>query len=130
MLLSGCSGNDWQARTYPTTGQVMINGAPPAKSIIKLEYLGSPADSRELPPFAIVRNDGTFTVTTYKTGDGAPLGEYAITIRWPKDLSNPESPDRLLDAFSSKDKAITNITITKGENIIPPIDLTGVKLMN
>lgn len=33
-------------------------------------------------PFAVVGDDGTFAVTSYSAGDGAPPGTYAVTVVW------------------------------------------------
>jgi hypothetical protein len=33
-------------------------------------------------PFAKVEKDGTFKLTSFQTGDGAPAAEYGVTIVW------------------------------------------------
>ncbi len=42
-----------------------------------------------IKPIGEVRQDGSFSLTTYKTDDGAPEGEYAVTVIW---LEKPSGP--------------------------------------
>lgn len=127
-LLSGCSDTDgWKARTYPTTGSMTINGATPVNAIVYLMAVDKPVDSAESRPYGRVRDDGTFSVTTYELGDGAPIGEYQLLITWPQ----PGDPrqDRLKGAFGSPEKSSWRFTIEKGSNQIPPIELTDVEVL-
>jgi hypothetical protein len=62
-------------------------------------------------PRGRVAADGSFQLTTYEDGDGAPEGEYAVLIEWPKkgpgkdgeEMSEEDEEDRLEGAYSSAD---------------------------
>ncbi len=124
--LQGCS-TDWRADPQPTSGSLTINGSPPAKAIVMFRSLGEKVDSAGTQPYARVSDDGTFEMTTYKPNDGAPAGEYAVCIRWPK-VPNTPSEDRLGEAYWPVEKAVTQVKIERGDNVIPPIKLENVKL--
>lgn len=127
--LAGCSGKDWEAETYPVTGKVLINGEPAVDAIVELHATAQKPDSRNSRPWGIVQPDGSFSLTTYQKADGAPPGQYAVTLRWPVDLTTPSQVDRLAGAYSTAAKAPANVTVEAGENEIPAIDLKDVKVL-
>lgn len=127
LLCAGC-GEDWQAETHPASGQVTINGEPPTGALVHLFSAGEKVDVRASRPWGVVQDDGTFTLTTYETGDGAPAGEYAFTIVWPVDSSVPSLSDRLGYQFSQPEQSKWKFTIKEGDNILPPVEMTNVKV--
>src|SRR5262245_15325321 len=66
----------------PLTGHVSFDGQPAAGATVIFHPLEAPADAPR--PTATVGTDGTFTLGTYQPGDGAPAGEYAVTVEWRK----------------------------------------------
>jgi hypothetical protein len=56
---------------------------PPAGALVVF-HPTDPAAEKAIggKPFGKVKEDGTFTLTTYAEGDGAPEGEYGVTIDW------------------------------------------------
>lgn len=66
---------------YQTRGKVSFQGNPAAGALVLLHPLDQ---GKPLPfnPRARVGEDGTFLLTTYDDNDGAPAGEYAVTIDW------------------------------------------------
>jgi hypothetical protein len=87
-LMAGCGGGGGGAteKTYPAKGVVTMDGKPFGPVNVALV----PSDGKNRPSAAgKVGPDGQFTVTTFKTGDGAPAGNYKILIS--QDLTNPVS---------------------------------------
>lgn len=123
----GCS-DGWQAKTYPAAGRVTINGMAPEGARVHLHPVGKKVDQRNSSPWGIVQKDGKFTLSTYQKGDGAPLGEYKVTLRWPFEPNEPDLGDRLGFAFTTPEKSQWQVTITTGDNELPPIQLTGIKV--
>ena len=88
------------------------------------------AETAELKqkPMAFTDQAGQFAVTTFEQGDGAPVGEYSVTVeqRAPK-LVGEEMvregpnllPPRLKDPASSGIKA----SVVEGENLLPTIEV-------
>jgi len=125
----GC-GEDWQAETHPVTGKVTVNGKAPEGAVVTLYPVGEKVDKRNSKPWGIVDGDGVFDLQTYEKADGAPVGEYVVTIKWPWDVNDMSQAmtDRLGKAYSNPDKSKWPVTIEEGENILDPIEITGAKV--
>src|SRR5438309_11518461 len=92
--LAGCGdAAPPRAPVHPVTGKVLVNGRPAEKAMVVFHPLGT-ADPRALKPLGTVGADGTYRLTSYLTGDGAPEGEYAVTVVWPGGPP-PKAPDDL-----------------------------------
>lgn len=129
LVCCGCGGEDWQAPTHPASGRITINGEPPVGAVVELHAVGGKPDVRNSRPWAVVRDDGSYSLTTYERGDGAPAGQYAVTVKWPPDVSQPSLADRLSGAYSQAERSRWTVTITEGANDLPPIDITGAKVL-
>lgn len=130
VLFAGCGGDDWEVATYPAQGRILINGEPPAGAVLELHAVGDEPDVRNSRPWAIVQDNGSFTLTTYESGDGAPAGEYAVTVRWPPDVAQPSLADRLGGAYATVERSPSKVTISRGENLIPPIEIEKAKVQS
>jgi hypothetical protein len=81
------------------------------------------------PPQGTVKPDGTFVLGTYGKDDGAPAGEYKVTVQWFekldfKDLELGRKPKNLLPPkYASAETSGLIVRIEKGENHIPAIML-------
>ncbi|MEX2174793.1 MAG: hypothetical protein WD872_10555 [Pirellulaceae bacterium] len=126
----GCGGEEWHAETYPARGRITINGAAPAGAVVELQATGEAADVRNSRPWAVVQDDGSYTLSTYEIGDGAPAGEYAISIKWPPDVSKPSLADRLGNAYSNPSGSQWKATVSAGENQLPLIEIVGAKVLS
>lgn len=126
----GCGGEDWQVETFPAQGQVEVNGEPAAGAVVELHPVGAPPDERNSRPWGIVQENGVFTLSTYETGDGAPAGEYAVTLRWPPDVAQPSLADRLGGAYMRPQDSRWKVTISEGENELPEIAIDGARVQS
>ena len=122
----GCGEPAWHSRTYPASGTVSVNGEAAGGVLVILRPLAGDVDSRGSRPFGIVAADGTYVLETYETGDGAPPGEYAVTLVWPNGFNG--SGDRFRGKYATLEKAITNFMIEETENQLPPIEIADAKL--
>lgn len=121
---AGC-GESWKAKTYPAAGRVTVNGAAPEGARVHLHPISRQVDQRNSSPWGVVQKDGTFTLSTYETGDGAPPGDYKVTLRWPFEPDKPDLGDRLGYAFMKPETSRWQVTIKDGDNQLPPIEVTG-----
>ncbi len=123
---SGCRPS-WQSDSFPATGRVTINGEPPVGALVQLIPVGDKQpDERVSRPWGLVKEDGSFTLSTYDGEPGAPPGEYAFTITWPPDVSKPSTADRLRSRYTRPDQSHWRFTIKEGDNVLPPVEMTGV----
>lgn len=124
---SGCSNAKPELVSVGVTGKVLIDGQPPARAEIRLKPkvpLQDPV-KRSLEPYAIVQADGTFEVGTYLSDDGAPPGEYAVTLVWPTvTIEGGEETfglDRLGGRFSDPAAPIARVVVEDEPVNIPVI---------
>ncbi len=109
-------------------GNVTLNGENAYGAFIVFHPLGEPLP-RNAKPYAQVSHDGSFKLTTFSRDDGAPEGEYAVTVQWKKlvDTGSDRSagdnvmPKRLASPETSEIK----VTVVAGPNTIPSFNLTN-----
>jgi hypothetical protein len=89
VICAGCSRSG--PTLYPVRGKILFEGQPARGATLVFHPLGN-SDPNAVKPRAFVDRDGTFEVFTYAAGDGAPAGEYAVTVAgrmWPGAGSRP-----------------------------------------
>lgn len=138
-ILIGCGQGDGRLDVRPTTGVVLRDGLPvPGATVVLNPAPGTPAAAAGLLPSAETDADGTFVVSSYESGDGAPAGEYSVTLGWPDRSYKPRTPaereaalagdvpDRLGGRYRDPAKSTWTVVVTEGaENRLPPIELPG-----
>lgn len=111
----GCfkSKQPWEI-VYPTTGVVKLEGKPIAGARVTLipQDQSYPSSVR---PAATSKEDGSFTIGTYSTADGAPVGNYkALVLHFPVIIS-PDSattgPNDLPEKYSRVETTDLAVTI-------------------
>lgn len=115
----------------PVGGKVMYKKTTPAHGALVVFHPASYDIEKQIggKPVGKVREDGTFTLTTYEEDDGAPEGEYGVTIDWrgsPAErgklsLSSEGGEGlgsglpRLQPKYSNPQQPFTKVTVKKGE---------------
>jgi Calcineurin-like phosphoesterase len=65
---------------HPVKGSVHVDGVPAANATV-IFYLEEPAPKKPTRAGdAFVESDGSFVLSTYTAGDGAPAGKYIVTV--------------------------------------------------
>ncbi len=126
-VLCSC-GEEGPARkaTYPVTGTVMVDGAPAANLAIQVHNVNGMDKEQPTVSSAFTKEDGTFALATYDSGDGVPEGEYALTFMWGQMnlvSMNYGGPDRLKDRYRDPKKSEVRFEVN-GE----PVDLGSIEL--
>ena len=132
LFLAGCGpGEKPKATLYPVTGKVLVNGKAPVRAEVQLVAEPPLFDEakRSLGPHGIVQEDGTFQIGTYTDTDGAPEGDYAVTMIWRviTEEGGEESfgPDRLNASQANPKKPMARFVVKPtGENRIPDINIS------
>jgi len=80
LLLSGCGKQKqtWET-VYPARGTVTYKGQPVANAEIAF-FPQDDSMPETIRPRAKTTEDGEFVVWTYQQGDGAPAGNYKVTV--------------------------------------------------
>jgi hypothetical protein len=129
IVTAGCHKEKPVLVCYPVTGRILVNGKPPLRAEVRLRPKVPIPDplKRSIEPYAYVNPDGSFEVGTYSGDDGAPPGDYAVTLTWPKITieGGEESigPDQLKGKFANPEHPITRVHVEENETRIPLIKL-------
>jgi hypothetical protein len=80
VLAIACAGCSKSGPTlYHVRGQILFEGRPARGATVVFHPVDN-SGPNTIKPRAFVTRDGTFEVFTYAAGDGAPAGEYAVTV--------------------------------------------------
>jgi len=112
--------------TVHVKGTVMVDGAP--AGFLKVSAV--PKDGAGAVPMnstALTAGDGSFSLSTYESGDGVPPGDYTLTFVWGEmNLMNGQySGDKLEGKFADAAMSEVKLTITAGAE---PQDLGTIEL--
>ncbi|MHC2070665.1 hypothetical protein ACYFX5_24600 [Bremerella sp. T1] len=116
---------------FPVSGTVSYNGEAPVGAYVILNPL--PLENTQwdtLIPRGRVEEDGTFQVQSYEKNDGAPPGEYAVTMVWTgfPDRNVKPGRDRWRGKFNKPHDPLETIKIDTAEVTVAPIDVKGPKI--
>jgi hypothetical protein len=93
LLLSPLScGSSSTQKLYPVRGKVLFDGKPAEGALVTLQPTDASVGT-SIAPRGQVQADGSFEIATHKFGDGAPPGEYKVTILW----YPPDARQRLME---------------------------------
>jgi hypothetical protein len=130
ILFTGCgpSGPQGGPRVATTAinGIVHVDGSPAAF----LRVVAVPDGSTSSVPIessALTTQDGTFSLSTYESGDGVPAGNYKLTFVWGEiNLMNGQySGDQFNGKYADPAKSEHNLTVTDSDE---PHDLGVIEL--
>jgi hypothetical protein len=100
LLLPSCGSS--RKPVYPVSGQLFLKAKPAAGATVILHPVDAkPGDT--LKPAGRVDEQGVFHLTTYAKDDGAPEGDYVITVEWRAPKRSPTDgyqADRLQGRYS------------------------------
>jgi hypothetical protein len=112
-------------KLYSVRGKLLINGQPAEGA--KVAFYPKTPFAKTMVPLGVTKADGTFVLGTNEAEDGAPAGEYEVSVTWPESRPGPrwrEGPDRLNRKYANpKTSSITATVEAKSGNEIPPFNL-------
>jgi hypothetical protein len=110
-------------------GTVLYQGKPGCAFCVTFYPLQQWAGAR-FAPSAVTDDSGEFRLRSYKPGDGAPIGQYAVTFTWPipqhiidDDTGEPKVVDQLEGRYADPKKSSFRVTVHEGTNELPPFVL-------
>jgi hypothetical protein len=121
VLSAGCSGG--RKPLFPASGQVLYQGKEPALGAFVVFHPVGAATEEALRPYGYVQKDGSFSLTTYKKDDGAPEGEYGVTIVWQRSdekvldrEKRGNGPDLLQGRYGDPARPRFKVTVTRQQS--------------
>jgi hypothetical protein len=78
-----------------------------------------------ITPSGKVQKDGTYKISVYGDGDGAPAGDYVATVVWYKLLPNGSGagPNVVPAEYADAKTSPVKVTVKEGQNEVPPIEI-------
>jgi hypothetical protein len=124
LLACGCSS---KVKTAPVTGQVFLDEKPAANATVTFHPVGVSAGA--VRPTGRVDSDGMFHLTTYTADDGAPVGEYLVTIVRFNTIDSPGRSrsvvNELPERYAKPETSELTATVTRGGVQIEPFKLAS-----
>ncbi|MEI8210620.1 MAG: hypothetical protein WCI02_00585 [Planctomycetota bacterium] len=119
----GCGGGEKRVQTFKSSGKVVkSDGSPVPHALVVLHPIGG---STEAPKSRGTTDEqGIFQLSTYDTSDGAPVGQFSVTIeQWIRDDPNKPPKNHLPPALSRAETSGFQVSITSGVNQINPFEI-------
>ena len=120
---AGCGSGGSAIPQFKVHGKVLSHGEPAVGAIVVLHPVNKTGAASPYPPRGVVEKVGAFVVGSRTTNDGAPEGDYAVTIIWPEDQDPKKQfdntpPDRLKNRYNDATHAKWNIHVAAGTNTL------------
>lgn len=127
-LIAGCSSSTLTPpKTVSVSGSVTYKGKPAVGVRIKFHPQFN-MGKLEFIPYGETGVDGKYVLSTGKAGNGAPKGEYLVTLEMPYIDADPQDGletemDRLKGAYNDPYKNDWTVILGDGENVIDPFEI-------
>jgi hypothetical protein len=125
----GCGDDDGRVNVYPVSGRVLVKGQPADGAQVAFYPTAAELQGPKMPvPAATTDANGVFRLQSYELEDGAPAGEFKVTVAWPA----PPAPnasgvfdlkDRLGGRYSNPQTSKLTARVEEGGGEIPPFEL-------
>ena len=123
-MAAGCGDSANRVPLHPTSGKVLVDGAPAKGVEVRFYRTDQLNDIDALRPFATTGEDGGFQVGAYEKGDGAPAGRYKVTLFWTDRPPGSEpGPDVLGNQYTNAANSSLEVTISEGNNALTPFEV-------
>jgi hypothetical protein len=125
LLCCSCGKRETRTPVFPVQGKVLFEGKPLAHAFLVFHPVNG-FGVNVSRPIANAEDDGSFAPSTYDAGDGAPAGEYTVTVEWRRPPSNDQvtPSENLLPARYSKPASTPfKVLVVAGENILEPFQI-------
>ncbi len=140
MLCIGCGSSNERGYIqhgedlYPVTGQILFEGRPASNATVILHRteVAPPTETESdeevasLNPRGTCDRAGNFQLHTYAAGDGAPAGDFIVTVSWqdPENRGREENyPELLPKRYLLPQSSGLKAHIDSGETVLPPFVL-------
>ena len=127
LVTTSCKKSDGRLPVYPVKGRVLIDGNPQKDVIISFWPGKIEKDLHAYCPSGRTDENGYFQLSTYNENDGAPAGDYTVTIEWPvgfNAISNQWHGDHLQGKYNDQNASEIKLRIEPRPNELAPLQIT------
>jgi hypothetical protein len=127
--LVGCGSSQRSDRlpVFPTAGKLVYDGRPLNGAFVVLHPKGAAVGHSVPRPHAQATADGSFTLTSYESNDGAPVGDYAVTVELRPLVKHggdvTAGPNTLPAQYSRSETSPVIVRIVEGRNDLAEIQI-------
>lgn len=126
LLLAGCEKAQVFPPVYPVQGKVALDGKPTPGAFVVFHPKNA-SDAHSPRPSAYVDKDGLFRLTTFKSQDGAPPGEYVVTVELRQTVKNGDEiqlgPNQLPGQYSQPQTSTLLAKVNEAPSNDVPLEL-------
>ena len=124
--IAGCGRTDPWTQVYPVKGVVTFRGKPVKDAELAFFPVNDQAPE-SVRPWAKSSENGEFVVSTYNNGDGAPAGDYKVTVIHHEIVISGgamgSKPNDLPKKYASRDSTDLVIKVESQPTTLPTFDL-------
>jgi hypothetical protein len=121
LLTPSCADSRRQP-VYPVRGKILYQGRPETGATVVFHPKNT-SDPQAVCPLGKVGADGSFTLSTYAPGDGAPPGDYTVVVIWPPAGGGKKGGDRLKGRYGNTRNSRLRARVAETDNALPPFEL-------
>jgi hypothetical protein len=129
VALAGCG--DGKIARYPVKGTIRVDGQPVEGALVIFCPVSGPPELQKERPYGRTDAQGIYELRTFEPGDGAPVGDYKVMVRW---MGGGQSQsrgsddqtgggDRLRGRYVNPETSGLTYTVIEGDNDVPPFEL-------
>jgi hypothetical protein len=82
VAMASCGDGKNLHKVYPVKGKILVNGQPAHECQVYLNRTFDDNHAFRTTPHGLTDKNGEYQITSYYANDGAPEGEYVVTIEW------------------------------------------------
>jgi hypothetical protein len=103
---------------HPVAGKVFFDGCPAPNAQVVFHLVNADGKRLTRSGDALVEADGAYVLSTYAAGDGAPVGEYHVTVTWrgPADEKGKPGPNLLPERYAKPETSGLRVKVKEGRN--------------
>lgn len=126
-LVAGCGGdsNPEGIALVSAKGKILVDSKPVTGLVVQLKPKFDWKSDKVPLPHAVTDKDGNFILETFKTADGAPAGEYEVSVVSPSNEGLGRISDPIGSRYADASKSGLTVKIGDQETTIPDFQLKG-----
>ena len=122
--LASCSPSARRTPTIPFAGKVLLPDGRPAELALVVFHRVGETSADDPKPHGKVGADGTYKLTTYDADDGAPAGDYRVTVElWLAGRGDEPPANRLNAKYAKPESSGLTAAVGTGPAEIKTIEL-------
>ncbi|MCX7665147.1 MAG: carboxypeptidase-like regulatory domain-containing protein [Gemmataceae bacterium] len=122
-FVGGCQKSEVRPKLYPVTGKVTYNSSPVENATVVFHPIGDQG-ANPAKPRGKTDAQGNYKLTTYNADDGAPAGDYRVTVElWLAGRPDEGPSNRLPARYADPKSSDLKVTVNPSVKELPTLEL-------